>query len=306
MSGTDPRLDRVIAALNTLEATQRNQSEVIERLQSELVAASRDAASAREAAAFAKAETAAYQAELASTARREDIDRLTDRLDAADAAVAAVRKNDVQAMSVRDQVVKVSRALSKAASVADLTELVKRIEQIDDRLQVRMEHVEVGVASAAQGTNEAHSVVAQVAEDTSEVVDELDQRLIDLADRMSVQEAALDQVGDPGSAVGSLGADIDDLHRSLRVLRSTVESDRKVTKDLDGRVFGADGLGPRLMQLAKVVVAGNERNAMSSVTPTTDPLLLELHGRLEDIATQVERLGTLRSRVEQLERHLDR
>jgi hypothetical protein len=113
-------------------------------------------------------------------------------------------------------------------------------------------------------------------------------------------------VGDPGSAIGSLEADIDDLHRSVRVLRSTVESDRKVTRDLEQRVSGDDGLGPRLMQLAKVVVEGNERDAMASVEPTTDPMVLELHGRLEDMMTRLERLGTLRSRVELLERHLDR
>ncbi|HUW02324.1 MAG TPA: hypothetical protein VMW08_08235 [Acidimicrobiales bacterium] len=342
MSGTDPRLDRVIAALNTLEAAQRNQSEVIERLHAELTAAQRDASAAREAAAFAKAETAAYQAELTSTARREDLDRLTDRLDAADVALAAVHRNDAQAASVRDQVVKVSRALSKAASVADLTELVKRIEQIDDRLQVRMGRVEGDVAVAAEGTNEVHSVVAQLAEDTREFRDELERRamaleaghrelaerfdrvvvtaeaeiervaghlekrLIELGDRVSVQEAALDQVGDPGSAIGSVGSDIDELHRSLRALRSTVESDRELTRDLDRRVSGADGLGPRLMQLAKIVVGANERDVMASVEPTTDPMILQLHGRLEDMMTRVERLSTLRSRVELLERHLDR
>lgn len=340
-AGADPRLDRVIAALNSLEASQRSQSDVIERMQAEIAAAQRDAAAAREAAAFAKAETAAYQAELASTVRRGDIDRISERLDETANALAGFHRNDSQAASVRDQVVKLSRALRKAVTVTDLAEVAQRMEQIDDRLQVRMDQLASEVATVTHAGSELHSMVAQVSGDAGDVGQALDRRVqaleasqsqladrfdrvvvtaeaeiervaghlekrvIDLMDRLEVQSATIAGLPDPEPAIDLLTTEVADLNRSLRVLRSTIESERTVVRELDQRVFGADGVAPRLMQLAQVVVERNEREPLI-VPHSTDPLLLEFHGRLEDLVTRVESLSALRTRVELIERRFER
>ncbi len=342
MTGSaDPRFDRVIAALNTLEAAQRGHAEVLERMQAQLAAAHRDAAAAREAAAFAKAETAAYQAEMAKMARRGDLERFAERLDATNDAVSDLHRNGSQAMSVRDQVVKLSRALSRAATAADLAEVGKRIEQIDDRLQVRMDHLADDVAATHEAGTALEASVAKVAGRTGDlgqsleqrieevdgqqaqlsqrfdrvvataeaeierVAGHLEQRIIELTERVDLQSAVLAGIGDPVPAIDGLKAEVADLNRSLRVVRSTLESDRNVVRELDDRIFGSDGIEPRLMQLAQLVVEHTEREPESPSTANS-VLFLEFQGRVEELVTKVEGLSTLRSRVELMEHRLDR
>lgn len=335
----DPRVDRVIGAMHALEAQVADQAETIERLRSDLTTAQRDAAEARESAAHAKADTASYQAELTALARRNDLDRLSERLDETESTIDAARLGDVQASALREQIAKVGKAFSKVASSADLATLARRLEQLDDRIQTRVHQLEERSASAslvvtdtddrldeleALGESTRSELarlrqgLTRVSGDAGDVGQSLDRRIQALEDHHAMLTERLEAMASTAEdeiarASSHLEKRFVDLLERLEVHEARLnEADGRATSlkqvvdemtDLEDRVFGADGVAPRLMQLAQVVV---ERSVPATLTSSTDATLLEFQTRFEDLVSRVEGLANLRERVELLEGRLHR
>lgn len=189
-----------------------------------------------------------------------------------------------------------TRLAAVSGDATDVTQdLDRRLQLVEGAINGLDQRIEAERGGAAEQAAEHLGLVNDALDEVSARVDA---QLAAIVERLDTTEKGLAELGQAGTI---LGADVAELEQSVSVLRTSVEADRAVVADLDQRVFGADGVADRLMQLAEVVV---EHRSPHAGGPSIDQALLEFQERVETLTSRVESVGILRTRLEVVEQQL--